>query len=150
MAWKISSVKLSSSLTNHIPVENEVMAEKYKILMIEDEKDITFSFAMAFQSFPQIDFLSSENAAEGIQVARTERPSLIMLDLRMPGMNGEEALIALKKFLPESKFIVMTGWDDGETRERIESQIGVDAYYPKPVDLEKIVTKIISLVMVKE
>lgn len=74
---------------------------------------------------------------------------MILLDLRMPGMNGEEALIELKNLLPESKFIVMTGWEDGETKERIE-KIGVSAYFAKPVDLEKVVTKIMNLMMVKE
>ena len=44
--------------------------------------------------------------------------------------------------------MVMTVWEDGATRERIE-RIGVDAYYTKPIDLEKIVTKIMSLIMLK-
>ena len=67
----------------------------------------------------------------------------------MPGMNGEEALIKLKSLLPESKFIVMTGVVESDVRERIERQIGVSAYYSKPVDLEKVITKIMNLIMIK-
>jgi len=85
---------------------------------------------------------------EGIELAKAERPGVILLDLHMPRMSGEEALIKLKKLLPEAKFIVITGWENGETKQRIE-KLGVDAYFNKPMDLEKLVTKIISLLMVK-
>ena len=72
------------------------------------------------------------------------------MDLRMPGMNGEEALKQLKRELPGTRLMVMTGWEDGAVRERIEREIGVSAYYSKPVDLEKVITKIMNLLMVKE
>ena len=117
--------------------------------MIDDEGDMLDFFKLAFKHFQHIDFFTSEKAAEGIEIARREKPNVISLDLRMPGMNGEEALIELKKFLPETKFIVMTGWEDGETQRRIES-MGVAGYYPKPIDLEKVVTKIMSLLMIKD
>lgn len=117
--------------------------------MIDDEKDIVYFFSKAFESFKHIEFFTSERAIQGIDIAKREKPRVVMLDLRMPGMNGEEALIELKKFLPETKFIVMTGWEDGETRQRLE-KIGIDAYYSKPVDLEKVISKIMSFIMVKE
>lgn len=124
------------------------MDEKFKVLMIDDEKDIVNFLSKTFANFPNIRFMTALRAVQGLEIARTERPRVVMLDLRMPGMNGEEALIELKKMLPECKFIIMTGWDDGATQERIES-VGVDAYFSKPVDLEKLVTKVINLVMLK-
>ena len=124
------------------------MDDRYKVLMIDDEQDIINFFAKTFQHFKHIDFFTALRAGQGIEIAKKEKPQLILLDLRMPGMNGEEALRELKKLFPETKFMVMTGWEDGATRERIE-RIGVDAYYTKPIDLEKIVTKIMSLIMLK-
>lgn len=120
----------------------------YKVLMIDDEFDIVDFFAQTFENFPQIQFFMALRAGQGIEIAKKEKPDVILLDLRMPEMGGEEALIELKKFLPATKFMVMTGWEDGETRERIE-KIGIAAYFSKPVDLEKVVTKIMSLLMVK-
>ena len=117
--------------------------------MIDDEADIVSFFSKTFENFKHIQFFTALRAGQGIEIAKQERPAVILLDLRMPGMNGEEALTELKKFLPETKFIVMTGWEDGETKERIEG-LGVSAYFSKPVDLEKVVTKIMSLIMVKE
>ena len=123
------------------------MNEQYKVLMIEDEKDISYSLAQVFENFKHIKFLSAGSALQGIELARTERPGVVLLDLHMPRMSGEEALGELKKILPGAKFIVMTGWEDGETKRRIE-KMGVDAYFSKPMDLEKTITKIISLLMI--
>lgn len=125
------------------------MADTQKVLMIDDEPDIVSFFEKTFENFPHIQFFRSLRAVEGLEIAKRERPDVVLLDLRMPGMNGEEALGGLKSFLPETKFIIMTGWEDGSVRERIERDFGVAAYYTKPVDLEKVITKIMNLLMVR-
>lgn len=125
------------------------MSDKYRILMVDDEPDIVGFFSKTFANFKHIEFLSATRAAQGVEIAKEKKPQVIMLDLRMPEMNGEEALVELKKHLPQTKFIIMTGWEDGETQQRLEA-IGIAAYFPKPVDLEKVVTKVLSLAMVKD
>ena len=121
-----------------------------KILMIEDESDLIRFFEQVFQNFKQIEFFSAERGREGVEIAKREKPNVVILDLRMPGFSGEEALKELKIVLPETKFVVVTAWNDGITRERIEKQIGVDAYFEKPVDLEQVVGKVMELLMVKQ
>jgi len=125
------------------------MEEKYKVLMIDDETDIISFLVTTFKNFKSIEFFTALRAAPGIDIAKKEKPQLVMLDLRMPGMNGEEALEELKKILPNSKFIIMTGWDDEFTEARIQ-QLGVDAYLTKPIDLEKLITKVMNLLMIKK
>lgn len=125
------------------------MEEKYKVLMIDDETDIISFLATTFKNFKSIEFFTALRAAPGIDIAKKEKPQLVMLDLRMPGMNGEEALEELKRILPNSKFIIMTGWDDEFTEARIQ-QLGVDAYLTKPIDLEKLITKVMNLLMIKK
>ena len=124
-------------------------APPQKVLMIDDEADIVNFFVKSFEHFRHIQFFKSTRALEGIEIARQEKPDVVLIDLRMPGMNGEEALRELKTLLPGARFIVMTGWEDGSVRERIEREIGVAAYYAKPIDLEKVITKVMSLLMVK-
>ena len=119
-----------------------------KILLVDDEEDVATFFKQTFLNFKNIEFLTANRADVGIDIALKEKPKLIMLDLRMPGIGGEEALKMLKKELPETKFIIMTGWDDAETKNRIVHEIGVDAFFQKPIDLEKVITKIFSLIMV--
>ena len=121
----------------------------HKVLMIEDEADLVRFFEETFRHFKQIQFFSAQRAREGVETAKREKPEVIILDLRMPGMSGEEALKELKVLLPGTKFVVVTAWDDGITRQRVEEEIGVDAYFEKPVDLERVVGKVTELLMVK-
>ena len=125
------------------------MSNLNKVLMIEDEADLVRFFTETFKNFKQIEFFSALRAREGIELAKRERPKVIILDLKMPGFSGEEALQELKVLLPETKFVVVTAWDDGTTRERIEKEIGVAAYFEKPVDLERIIGKVMELLMSK-
>lgn len=120
-----------------------------KVLMIEDEEDIVRFFEKTFRHFKHIQFFSALRAGQGIELAKKERPKVILLDLRMPGINGETALKELKVLLPETKFVIVTGWDDGLTKQRIQEEIGVDAYYEKPIDLEKVLSKVFELTMAK-
>ena len=122
---------------------------QYKVLLIDDEADIAGFFSKIFKNFKHIQFLTSNRAADGVEIAKREQPAIILLDLRMPGMNGEEALRILKKELPATKFILMTGWEDGDTQERMEKDERVSAFFTKPVNLEEVVTKVINLLMVK-
>lgn len=117
-----------------------------KILVIDDERDIVACLQGVFQNFKHIQLLTALNGHQGIGLAKQEKPQVILLDLRMPGLNGEETLRELKPILPETKFIVMTGWEDGQTRNRIQHEIGVDAYFDKPFELEKLVDKVLQLV----
>lgn len=118
--------------------------------MIEDEADLVRFFDETFRNFKDIQFFSALRAREGIEIAKREKPEVIILDLKMPGFSGEEALKELKILLPKTKSVIMTAWSDGETRERIEKEIGVAAYFEKPVDLERVIGKVMELLMSKQ
>lgn len=120
-----------------------------KVLLIDDEEDVVDFFRQAFSHFAHVKFFSAVRARQGIEIAKTEKPEVIMMDLRMPEMGGEEALKQLKPLCPSSKYVVMTGWDADQIKERITTEIGVDAYFEKPVDLERVITKVFELIMVR-
>jgi response regulator RpfG family c-di-GMP phosphodiesterase len=120
-----------------------------KVLLIDDEADVVRFFEKVFQNFKHIRFFAASKARQGMELARVEKPKVVLMDLRMPEMSGEEALKELKPILPETKFIVMTGWDDGRTKERILNEIGVAAYFDKPVDLERVLAKVFECVMTR-
>jgi len=115
-----------------------------KVLIIEDEKDVNELFGKVFADYKDIQLLTASKGEEGIQIAEKEKPGVILLDLRMPDITGEEILRRLKPLLPGTKFLVMTGWEDGETKSRIEFGIGVDGYYSKPINLEEVMNKILE------
>ena len=113
-------------------------------MIIDDEQDIVRAFEQTLSLYPGTEVVVSTEAEEALKKAADEKPGVILLDLRMPGMNGLEVLKRLKKILPETRFMVMTGLDNDHIRQQVET-LGVAAYYVKPIDLEAVINKILSL-----
>ncbi len=96
-------------------------------------ENISHRLMIASTGEEAIDFLQHQ----GI-FARAPRPDLILLDLRLPKMDGQEVLDVVKADpdLKDIPVVVMTMSRDEEDRVRCELH-NVDAYITKPVDLEK-------------
>jgi DNA-binding NarL/FixJ family response regulator len=74
------------------------------------------------------------DGAECLAGARDSDPSIVLLDLNMPGVSGLEALPRLREQLPdEVKIVVLTTSKAPET-ERSAMELGADAYVSKPID----------------
>ena len=81
---------------------------------------------------------------EAIKKAVQLRPRVILLDMKMPGMNGLETLRELKKLYIDAAVVMMTAY--GELEMVMQAQkFGVDHYINKPFDLEDIRALIKSL-----
>jgi CheY-like chemotaxis protein len=66
------------------------MAERKKILLIDDEKDLCFFLKANLENTGEFDVLVSNRGDKGIKLAQEEKPDLILLDILMPGMSGDE------------------------------------------------------------
>jgi CheY-like chemotaxis protein len=66
-----------------------------RILIIDDDETARYTLG-TFAARPGTQLLEAENGLDGIEVARREKPDLIMLDLMMPGIGGHEVLERLK------------------------------------------------------
>ncbi|MBL7176555.1 MAG: response regulator [Desulfobacteraceae bacterium] len=82
-----------------------------KILVIDDER-ATLSMFRLFLGAYGYEVLTAENGAAGIEVLRKERPSIVITDIKMPGMDGIEVLQQIKEVDPETEVIVITGHGD--------------------------------------
>jgi len=80
----------------------------FKILIIDDEKHIRQSFA-DFLEDQDYEVVLAENGRIGLELIKIEMPDLVMLDLRMPEMDGLELLKQGKKILPDTPMIVISG-----------------------------------------
>jgi len=67
--------------------------------------------------------------------------NLILLDLTMPGLTGEETLRRLHKINPAVRVIIMSGYSEGETMQRCAS-VGVAGYLPKPFEIAELVDRL--------
>jgi len=125
------------------------MKNKKKILIIEDDKDInrTLSLRLKMEGF---EILTAHEGYEGFYKATTQAPDLIILDLKLPGLPGEEICRELRKdgkraFLP----IVMLTAKDTDVDKVIGKVIGADYYMSKPFDMEELLKKIYALLKEK-
>ena len=79
-----------------------------KILIIDDENAIRKNIKAYLEDSDYITF-EAENGKEGVELFKKEKPHLVLLDLRMPVMDGFEVLSSLKDEVVETPFIVISG-----------------------------------------
>ena len=108
------------------------------ILFVDDEKDVLDSFRVGFMS-RGYDVLTSETAADALELLKTEHPHLIIADLRMQPMNGFDFYNEVKKNSEHAKipFFFLTAVDDF-LAQKYGQILGVDAYITKPIDIDNL------------
>ncbi|MFH1672596.1 MAG: response regulator [Pseudomonadota bacterium] len=82
-----------------------------KLLLIDDEEPIRIALGRSLRS-DGYQVLTAENGKIGIELFREEKPSIVLTDIKMPGMDGIEVLKRVKEINPEAEVIVITGHGD--------------------------------------
>lgn len=113
-----------------------------RILMIEDNETNRDMLSRRLRR-RGFDVVLAVNGAEGIRMARTEAPDVVLMDLNMPDVDGWEATRLLKesadtKHLP---IIALTAHETAGNRERLIAA-GCVEYHTKPVQLAQLVSQI--------
>ncbi|KJR43660.1 Signal transduction response regulator, receiver region domain protein, partial [Candidatus Magnetoovum chiemensis] len=107
---------------------------KDKILILDDEKVVIEAIKKHLKHEDYV-ILTGENGQEGLDIYFKERPILIILDLKMPVMDGIEFLETIK-LTPQSpcSVIVLTGHGSDEDMERC-FELGILAFLHKPFNV---------------
>jgi len=103
------------------------------ILIVDDEKDFCTILSDSL-SQDKYRVVTAFNGKTGLELAKKERPDLMLLDIKMPGMDGIEVLRKIKKMKKEIVVIMFTGYGTLETA-REAMKLGAYDYVTKPVDL---------------
>ena len=122
-----------------------------KALVIDDEPSTLFMFNLFLEAYGY-EVITAENAAAGIEKFKKERPSIVFTDIKMPGMDGLDALIMLKSIDPEVQVIVMTGHGDQDLM-RQAMELKATGFLNKPIDraaLEKVLKEAAANLSEKE
>ena len=127
-------------------VESEkALMAKPKILIVDDEEALRFLLASELEA-EAFDVQSAGDGDEAIEmirkkIERTERFDVILLDIKMPRLDGFEVLKFVKNNIPETKVIMLTAYAD--VKNAIESlRQGASDFVSKPYDLDDILTSI--------
>lgn len=78
---------------------------------------------------------TADSGKDGIQLLRKHKPDLLVVDIKLPDISGLDVLTAAKKFSPQSKTIVITGYVDQSVIDEAE-RLGRDSFLQKPFNLE--------------
>jgi len=102
------------------------------ILTIDDDEAIRTSFRM-YLSDCGYNPLTAESGAAGLKCFETEQPDLVLIDLRMPEIDGFEVIARIKELSPETPLVVVSGM--GELDDAIRAiRLGAWDYLTKPVE----------------
>ncbi|MHB8918696.1 MAG: sigma-54-dependent transcriptional regulator [Desulfocucumaceae bacterium] len=107
-----------------------------KVLVIDDEEHMCWALERAMKQ-EGYQVLTTNRGRTGLQLIREEGPSLVVLDLKMPEMDGMEVLKQAKELNPKLPIIILTAHGTIETA--IEAmKIGASDYLTKPFDLDEL------------
>src|SRR6266850_1056192 len=107
-----------------------------KLLLIDDEADVQYSFQRIFDS-PEIELTTASSGEEGLKIIPRLKPDLVMMDVRMGGITGLETLRRIRQIDSKLLVILMTAY--GTTQTAIEAmKLGAYDYLLKPFDVPKL------------
>ncbi len=107
-----------------------------KILICEDEKGVQ-EFLSSNLTVSNYETYIAVDGKEAVDKAKEINPDLILLDIRMPKMNGLEAAKAIRKFNKAAKIIFITGFQSPELSKEAK-KYGISAYLTKNAPTEEI------------
>ena len=109
-----------------------------RLLIVDDEEDVR-EFAANFFRKRKLDVATAASGEEALESVKSNRPDLVLLDIRMGGMSGIQALAEIKKIDKEIKVIMVTGTrpEDNECYHECIS-LGACGYVHKPLELREL------------
>ena len=112
-----------------------------KILIIDDEPEICkmvteFLFDAGYSASYAL------NGPDGLAMIKRDSPSLVLLDIGMPSMNGMEVMRLIHEQFPALPVVVLTGQRDTETVKKMV-ELGASEYLTKPINLETLLNQFV-------
>ncbi len=114
--------------------------DKIRILLVDDEKEFVRTLSERIQ-MRELGADIAFNGEEALEIIDNEVPDVMVLDLRMPGIDGMEVLRRVKKSYPGVQVIILTG-HGSEKDEHEARQLGAFDYLQKPVELDTLIKRI--------
>ena len=124
------------------------MTEKIKVLIVDDEVRFARNVSRLLDA-SRFDVSVAHNGLDALEMAHKTHPEVVVLDIRMPEMDGIETLLAMKNLDPEMQVIILTGHADVETGI-LAIREGAFDYLFKPCDMDLLMEKILQAATAKQ
>ncbi len=117
-------------------------SSRQKILVVEDEPSLidTLRYSLARQGY---DVVVSSDGAQALEVARRERPDLVILDVMLPSLDGFEVCRILRQEM-SAPILMLTARTD-EVDKVVGLEVGADDYLTKPFSMRELTARVKAL-----
>ncbi len=117
-AFKVGGAwRFKKSTLDRWASSQEFSQHKKTVLVVDDEAAIVELIQQVLQS-DDLRVLAASKGDQAIELAKQANPDLVLLDLKMPGMDGPSCLAQLRNLLGPVPVIIMTGYPDGDLMQR--------------------------------
>jgi len=113
---------------------------KRRVLIVDDERSILAVLRIKLK-VSGYDILTASNGEEALDLVKSARPDLMLLDVIMPGMDGFEVLEKLRAFSELPVIVISARSENGEKA----LSLGANDFLAKPLDVDEMVRKIRGL-----
>ena len=113
---------------------DNTMPDPIRILIVDDHAVVRKGLAMVLRLEPSLEVVGeAENGRKGLEAAKSLQPDIILVDLVMPEMDGQEMALALRKSNPDIKIMMLTGT---EVDDRVYDLVaaGIEGYALKNIE----------------
>lgn len=154
--WVQSKKKQGTTIYFTLPIEPDepkfenisdstAISEKYdwknKVLLVAEDIDMNYTFIQEALSPTKAKILWAKDGKEAVEMCLNNNIDLVLMDIRMPGMDGFEASKEIKKHKTQLKIIGQTAYiHDNEEAKCVEA--GIDNYISKPINVDTLLDKI--------
>lgn len=108
-------------------------------VLIIDDSDLSCALLGVILRSDNYDIVGvAHDAKTGIQLAKTSRPDIVLLDIVMPEMSGLEAIAPIKTVTNDALILMVSGIDDGEMVDKA-IQLGANGYVIKPFNSASVI-----------
>lgn len=120
---------------------------KVKVLVVDDEKDIVDLIKYNLEKENEFIVTTAYDGKQALELASSDKPDLILLDIMMPELNGFDVCKKLKSDNSTSKIpVVFLTAKENEIDEIVGLELGADDYIQKPISPRKVIARIKSVI----
>jgi len=105
-----------------------------KVLLVDDEREFVHTLSERLQT-RNLDTAVAYDGEQALAMLQSDPPSVMVLDLKMPGLDGLEVLRRVKKLHPEVEVIILSG-HGSDAEQNLALELGAFAYLQKPADID--------------
>lgn len=124
------------------------MDTKIRVLIVDDVADLRMMVRIALEVDGRFRIVGEAgDGIEAVELANRLKPDVVVLDISMPHMDGLEAIPEIHRRSPESRILVLSGFDERVGKRAVAA--GADDYLPKSTHIESLATKLLSVLRMR-